>query len=225
MYYGWYSPQYYNESLMWISTNVDQHIYLASIRFGTLKYIYLASIRFGTLKYICNKASISQRYWGSYLTPKVLVLCSSLPHPNFIPEELWTLQNLCMGCKESMAQVAFAISLEKEPERLSTYSFSLSCEIWYQNWMVWIWQARHDGSLEVGRGNDFVSSLGLRANHARLVALSWVILCWCSRLTALRLIGPYPNSPNSMHCILLFKWPVLTFRYLIIIYIITNTDR
>jgi hypothetical protein len=37
---GWYSPQYYNGSLMWISTNVTN--------------IYLASIRFRTFQYLCN---------------------------------------------------------------------------------------------------------------------------------------------------------------------------
>jgi hypothetical protein len=34
---GWYSPQYYDGSLTWISTNIT-NIYLISIRFGTLQY-------------------------------------------------------------------------------------------------------------------------------------------------------------------------------------------
>jgi hypothetical protein len=43
---GWHSPQYYNGSLTWISTNVTN--------------INFASIRFGTLKYICNTLYKSQ---------------------------------------------------------------------------------------------------------------------------------------------------------------------
>jgi hypothetical protein len=43
----WYSLQYYDESLTWISTNINN--------------IYLASIRFGTLQYLCNTLYKSHR--------------------------------------------------------------------------------------------------------------------------------------------------------------------
>jgi hypothetical protein len=42
----WNSPQYYNGSMTWISTNVTN--------------IYLASIRFGILQYLCNTLYKSQ---------------------------------------------------------------------------------------------------------------------------------------------------------------------